>query len=209
MVRLREDEFEGVGLEIACFNSKMVRLRVCRLKSSGFRLLVSIPKWCDWECCGDWVMCFIQRVSIPKWCDWEEKGEKVFGASISFQFQNGAIESNTILFCPSLFSCFNSKMVRLREKARSQTRLSKSFNSKMVRLRACLVSPSASSNTSFNSKMVRLRAAQRVARTSWDGCFNSKMVRLRVVSGLPAKWSCQSFNSKMVRLRGPAVFCCP
>ena len=75
--------------------------------------LVSIPKWCDWECPGkgeliavflvsipkwcDWEKYYYYKrphcegVSIPKWCDWENVGVGGFTFYRKFQFLNGAI----------------------------------------------------------------------------------------------------------------------
>jgi len=75
-------------------------------------------------------------VSIPKWCDWELPAAQMQRFKDAFQFQNGAIERNSLGLRGGIIPCFNSKMVRLRE--REPRRLAPpaiGFNSKMVRLR--------------------------------------------------------------------------
>ena len=101
----------------------------------------------------------------------------------SFQFQTGAIKSNSILVrLKQTPASFNSKLVRLKGLTVQRLNFANpSFNSKLVRLKGDVIGAgSGGRRSSFNSKLVRLKAVREVRRDGhWVYCFNSKLVRLK------------------------------
>jgi len=179
MVRLRAVTVSrSTGLE-AYFNSKMVRLRDQPIRLPQPPLIISIPKWCDWEKMR-------QHGDKRKPAFQFQNGaiERVFSGGYNslippFQFQNGAIESNCRFavrrryhisipkWCdwewepdtkPAVRGCISiPKWCDWENTSTSTTHTATHFNSKMVRLRAQFPPLETSPSDYFNSKMVRLR----------------------------------------------------
>ena len=100
---------------------------------------VSIPKWCNSkELAGNQVQAFFfvsipkwcnskqpklepspkrKKVSIPKWCNSKITSTTIIRMSSLFQFQNGAIQSNSNRLGDRLEASFNSKMVQFKVRA--------------------------------------------------------------------------------------------
>ncbi len=126
-----------IYLQFHRFNSSMVRLGVHTHLRQPPKAVVSIPAWCDWECC--------------------EKARK--RRLTVFQFQHGAIGSmKRLSIATGLKVCFNSSMVRLGAASQFQAitcRLDVSIPAwcdwEFASLSLQIMSPK-----SFNSSMVRL-----------------------------------------------------
>ena len=74
------------------FNSKMVRLWVPILWDRILRILISIPKWYDYEKTRPPFYIVLISISIPKWYDYEENLVWLISSEVKiFQFQNGTI----------------------------------------------------------------------------------------------------------------------
>ena len=98
----------------------------------------------------------------------------------TFQFQNGSIKRIQLLLIWNRHICFNSKMVRLKERIPGcGYEVLIGFNSKMVRLKVKDYGFNSEEELSFNSKMVRLKARYKHSGNHLLMCFNSKMVRLK------------------------------
>ena len=130
---------------------------------------------------------------------------KHFGSELDntykFQFQNGTIMSDGILFKLDQTFNFNSKMVRLWGTINYAAQLRFSyFNSKMVRLWVNGSTDYAESFTLFQFQNGTIMSPDEIADKFGFGYFNSKMVRLWVCPELENLISYVYFNSKMVRL---------
>jgi len=153
--------------------------RAIRAVKDNSVVMVSIPKWCDWESSFINLNTHSLTVSIPKWCDWELR-------ALVQIFQNHG---------------FNSKMVRLRAKTGLTVRTSFfCFNSKMVRLRAkrgnCYP-------FSFGFQFQN-GAIERFAQSSIRHIFNVFQFQNGAIESRFCRGNMttpKSFNSKMVRLR--------
>ena len=115
MVRLKEKSIREKRATSTGFNSKMVRLKVCRFPIRRF------------VCC-----CFNSKMVRLKACGKLPHAKRV----VEFQFQNGSIKSPDRLYRAPNSNSFNSKMVRLKGGKLNPTWVEwLSFNSKMVRLK--------------------------------------------------------------------------